>query len=299
MKNSKLIIPVIILSLMITACTSKEEKTHISEDNIELEEQDYEVSTTDEPRTEVRQNPSNLQELSIKTELIENNYNEKGPEPRDSYVDLSLKYYQLSGDVSSDFLKEREKFFNEISKFQLEKKQAFEDFLQSDYYDDLDSVIGWNNEIHHTIEYLERNDLTIYSSLVVSNGSYGGAGYCDFTAFNYDIQNGTELTLADVVNDYDALKSIVIDTVTTDPPSIFYNNDPNYIGSFIDNVFYNNDVPLSDKVVWTMDEKGLTIYYSKTQLGDAYRCTIPYSEKCINPYYRLIEGVDYNSEYLK
>jgi hypothetical protein len=47
MKNAKLIIPVIILSLMITGCTSKEEKTQINMNNCELPAQEPAVSTID------------------------------------------------------------------------------------------------------------------------------------------------------------------------------------------------------------------------------------------------------------
>ncbi|SHI99981.1 hypothetical protein [Pseudobutyrivibrio xylanivorans] len=298
MKKTKLFIPIIIISVLIAGCSSQKETYNI-EDTTASIEQESGVDSTVEQNIDERQSSSDLKELSIKTELIDNNYNKTGPAPRDSYADLLLEYYKLSGDVSSDFLKERDEFFEEISMFQLEKKQSFEDFLQSDYYDDLDSAIGWNNEMHHTKEYIERNDMIIFSSLVVSNGSYGGSGYCDFYAFNYDIQNKIELTLNDVVDDYDSLRSIVIEKVITDPPSIFYSDNPDYIGSFIDNAFYSKDVPISDKVAWTMDENGLTIYYSKSQIGDVYRCTIPYSDNCITPSFRLVKGVDYNSEYLK
>lgn len=67
-----------------------------SEDsNDGIVEQESEFSTKVETMTEDRQNPSDLKDLSINTELIENSYNRMGPAPRNSSVDLSLAYYHL------------------------------------------------------------------------------------------------------------------------------------------------------------------------------------------------------------
>jgi len=236
---------------------------------------------------------------SITATPISQSFDQIGPEPRCTELSLSLEYYNLSGDsLSKDFLAKRNAFFSDLQVFQNKKQKTYENFLKSDLYYDLTSACAENNEIHHTKEYIERIDSLVFSSLVVSAGSFGGDGYNSYTTFNYNLQNSSEILLSDVVSDYDTFAEIVINAINADPPSINYTDDFWYYEYLLINTFNNNlDSSDSKKVSWSLNKNGLTLYFSKYQIGSAYILTIPYESSCINSEYWPIEGEEFDSEY--
>lgn len=252
----------------------------------------------DSQRTSTLQDSSSIEPLSIKTDKTSDSYSKKGSEPRETWMDLSLDYYSLSGDVSEEFLTRRKEYFDAISTEYDELKKRFEDYIVSDEYKDLDSVSGMNNNTHSTTEYLERNDKLLYSSIVVSSGSYGGDWYCSYNTFNYDVQKQKEIMLSDVVTDLTAFKLAIIKAINENPPSIGYTSDFSEYAYILDDTYYNKEDTESGTVNWTLDSEGLTIYFSAYQISnDPCKYTIPYSSEVINEYYILLEGNSYQSEY--
>ncbi len=123
--------------------------------------------------------------------------------------------------------------------------------------------------VEDTLE-LRRGDEKVLSVLEMDSEYSGGAhGYTIYTGKSYDVQNGQELKLTDLIQDSDALLSrLAEDLIASYPDVTFFADDgaDNADAASLTKTLQSDYADIN-KLAFTVEPEGLTIYFSEDMLA--------------------------------
>ena len=191
---------------------------------------------------------------------------ELAPEAKDAYPALAETFESV--------MDARNKKYDELHKQYLEDSKRIRDDYGAPTFN-LESELFLRRADDKVISFVDQ--FTEYSA--------GAHGHTSYESYNFDVQAGKELALADVVTDKDAFLSDISKKLVEKYGADTFNDLDKRLG----------EIKLSD-YHWAFDYSGITLYFANdiaAYAAGVMTATIPYDSNCLNRDYVLAanEGI--------